>query len=46
METLNEVIDAEWLALILEAKNMGLSKESVREFLHENELKEVLIEEF
>ncbi len=29
-----EVIDEEWLALILEAKELGLSIDEVREFLN------------
>ncbi|URM32341.1 anti-repressor SinI family protein [Cytobacillus firmus] len=37
-------IDLEWLQLIMEAKNLGLQKEEVREFLHNNRAKEVLIE--
>lgn len=36
-------IDAEWMALILEAKELGLSKETILDFLHQNEVKEVLI---
>ncbi|MBT2688466.1 anti-repressor SinI family protein [Bacillus sp. ISL-47] len=35
-------IDMEWMELILEAKNLGLEKEEIREFLHKNEAKEVL----
>jgi hypothetical protein len=30
-----EVIDQEWMALILEAKELGLSVEAVRDFLAE-----------
>jgi hypothetical protein len=30
-----EVIDQEWMALILEAKELGLSVEAVRDFLTE-----------
>lgn len=37
-------IDLEWLQLIMEAKNLGLQKEEIREFLHNNRAKEVLIE--
>lgn len=36
-------VDTEWLALIAEAKELGLTQELVREFLHGNEVKEVLI---
>ncbi|MGN7177767.1 hypothetical protein BK139_14745 [Paenibacillus sp. FSL R5-0490] len=39
-----EEIDLEWLQLIMEARNLGLQKEEVREFLHNNRAKEVLIE--
>lgn len=39
-----EGIDLEWLELIMEAKNLGLQKEEIREFLHNNRAKEVLIE--
>lgn len=38
-----EEIDLEWLQLIMEAKNLGLQKEEIREFLHNNRAKEVLI---
>ncbi|WP_311315632.1 anti-repressor SinI family protein [Neobacillus niacini] len=31
-----EIIDNEWLALILEAKELGLSVEEVRDFLNGN----------
>ncbi|WP_082341334.1 anti-repressor SinI family protein [Sporosarcina globispora] len=37
-------IDLEWLQLIMEAKNLGLKKEEIREFLHNNGAREVLIE--
>lgn len=39
-----EEIDLEWLQLIMEAKNLGLQKEEIREFLHNNRAKELLIE--
>lgn len=39
-----EGIDLEWLQLIMEAKNLGLQKEEIREFLHNNRAKEALIE--
>lgn len=35
-----EIIDAEWIELILEAKNLGLSLEEVSNFLSGNMLKE------
>jgi len=31
-----DVIDQEWMALILEAKELGLSITDVREFLHQD----------
>ncbi|WP_238579279.1 anti-repressor SinI family protein [Neobacillus niacini] len=36
-------MDAEWIALILEAKELGISKESILDFLHQNEVREVLV---
>lgn len=39
-----EGIDLEWLQLIMEAKNLGLQKEEIREFLHNNKAKELLME--
>ncbi|WP_139311335.1 anti-repressor SinI family protein [Bacillus sp. MRMR6] len=39
-ETVIEGIDAEWVALILEAKELGLSMEMVREFLHESQIRD------
>lgn len=38
-------MDAEWFALILEAKKMGLSMEAVREFLNQNETSEIFVEQ-
>jgi antagonist of SinR len=38
-----EGIDVEWLQLIMEAKNLGLEKEEIRKFLHNNGAKAVLI---
>lgn len=35
-----EIIDKEWLELILEAKNLGLSLEEVSNFLNGNNQKE------
>jgi DNA-binding transcriptional MerR regulator len=35
-----EGIDAEWVALILEAKELGLSMETVREFLLQSQIRE------
>ncbi|MGX6444751.1 DNA-binding anti-repressor SinI [Neobacillus sp. K501] len=42
-EIMADGVDTEWLALISEAKELGLTQELVREFLHRNEVKEVLI---
>ncbi|MDQ1004903.1 hypothetical protein QFZ28_005443 [Neobacillus niacini] len=42
-DSLNNGIDAEWLALILEAKEAGISKETILNFLHQNEVKEVVL---
>ncbi|MEW9050940.1 MAG: anti-repressor SinI family protein [Neobacillus sp.] len=39
-ETVMEGIDAEWVALILEAKELGLSMETVREFLQQSQIRE------
>jgi antagonist of SinR len=39
-----EKLDSEWLALIIEAKNIGISKEAVRNFLHERQVKELVTE--
>lgn len=36
-------MDAEWLALIVEAKELGLSKETILDFLHQNEVTEILV---
>ncbi|EKN70020.1 hypothetical protein BABA_07386 [Neobacillus bataviensis LMG 21833] len=35
-----DVIDQEWMALILEAKDLGLSIEDVRDFLNRDNFKE------
>ena len=35
-----DVIDQEWMALILEAKDLGLSIEDVRDFLNRDSQKE------
>jgi hypothetical protein len=43
-ESIIDGMDVEWVALISEAKRIGLSKELVREFLHRNEVKETLVE--
>jgi hypothetical protein len=36
-------MDAEWLALIVEAKEIGLSKETILDFLHQNKVREALV---
>jgi hypothetical protein len=42
-EIMADGVDTEWLALIVEAKELGLTRELVREFLQRNEVKEVLV---
>jgi antagonist of SinR len=39
-----EEIDQEWLQLILEAKNIGMVKEEIREFLIQNGVKDMLMD--
>ncbi|MDQ0200613.1 anti-repressor SinI family protein [Neobacillus ginsengisoli] len=39
-----ERMDEDWVALILEAKELGITKESVRDFLKQKDVKERLIE--
>jgi hypothetical protein len=41
--SLKSGMDAEWLALILEAKELGISKEAILNFLHQNEVGEVVL---
>ncbi|MDF2788373.1 MAG: Anti-repressor SinI [Neobacillus sp.] len=36
-DSMKNGMDAEWLALILEAKELGISKETILSFLHQNE---------
>jgi DNA-binding transcriptional MerR regulator len=36
-------MDSEWITLIKEAKELGLSKENIREFLQQNEVVEYLL---
>jgi hypothetical protein len=36
-------MDAEWFALIVEAKELGLSKETILDFLHQNEISDILV---
>lgn len=38
-----EEMDREWLELMLEAKKIGIAKETVREFLNQNDLTKILI---
>ena len=47
MANTNRVVDGldlEWLALILEAKELGISKEIVRNFLDHGDVPERLVE--
>lgn len=37
-------MDLEWLELILEAKNMGITIETIRDFLSQNEVNRFSIE--
>ncbi|MFF2448509.1 anti-repressor SinI family protein [Neobacillus sp. NPDC058068] len=39
-----EEIDQEWLQLILDAKNIGMVKEEIREFLIQNGVKDILMD--
>jgi hypothetical protein len=39
-----ESLDLEWLALIFEAKELGISKETVTNFLNQNETPELSME--
>jgi DNA-binding transcriptional MerR regulator len=38
-----ESLDSEWLALIMEAKNLGISMETVRNFLEHPEFKDGIV---
>ncbi|WP_083953991.1 anti-repressor SinI family protein [Cytobacillus eiseniae] len=38
MKVRMEGIDIEWLQLILEAKNMGINKEEIKEFFTQNKV--------
>lgn len=42
-ESMMNGMDTEWLALIVEAKELGISKETILDFLHQNEVSEVLV---
>jgi hypothetical protein len=42
-DSMKNGMDAEWLALILEAKELGISKETILNFLHQNEAREVVL---
>jgi antagonist of SinR len=44
IERLIEEMDLEWMVLILEAKKLGISKETVRDFLDQNGVENCLIE--
>lgn len=39
-DSIKNGMDAEWLALILEAKELGISKETILNFLHQNEVRD------
>ncbi|MFE8697321.1 anti-repressor SinI family protein [Cytobacillus sp. FJAT-53684] len=39
-----EGIDTEWVKLMVEAKNLGIEKEKIREFLMKNSVKQMIIE--
>lgn len=43
-ENIFEVMDEEWMALILEAKDLGITKESIRDFLNQNGVQGFLVE--
>ena len=38
-----DVMDEEWMALILEAKELGITKETIRDFLNQNGVQEFLV---
>ncbi|WHY01676.1 anti-repressor SinI family protein [Neobacillus sp. DY30] len=42
-DSMKNGMDPEWLALILEAKELGISKETILNFLHKNEVREVVL---
>ncbi|CRK81910.1 Anti-repressor SinI [Neobacillus massiliamazoniensis] len=46
MKTTNGIdgLDLEWLALIIEAMELGISKETVRDYLHTSQSTECLME--
>jgi antagonist of SinR len=39
----NEGLDSEWVQLVIEAKNMGIEKDEIREFLLKNTINELSI---
>ncbi|WP_442598062.1 anti-repressor SinI family protein [Neobacillus sp. D3-1R] len=43
LDCVNE-LDKEWLQLILEAKSMGMDLNTIRDFLHVNSVKELVVE--
>jgi hypothetical protein len=43
-EQIIEGMDAEWMALIFEAREIGIAQETIREFLNQKSVKEVLFE--
>jgi hypothetical protein len=42
-DSMKNGMDAEWLALILEAKELGISKETILNFLHQDEVREAVL---
>ncbi|MEH7181295.1 anti-repressor SinI family protein [Neobacillus vireti] len=42
-DSMTNGMDAEWLELIVEAKELGLSKETILDFLHQNEVRDILV---
>jgi hypothetical protein len=39
-----EGLNLEWLALIMEAKDLGISKEAVRNFLNQREIEQQILD--
>ncbi|MEH7273983.1 anti-repressor SinI family protein [Neobacillus vireti] len=42
-DSMTNGMDSEWLELIVEAKELGLSKETILDFLHQNEVRDILV---
>ncbi|KAB2336092.1 DNA-binding anti-repressor SinI [Cytobacillus depressus] len=43
IKTQTELLDREWIQLIIKAKGMGIEKEEIRKFLLKNEVKELKV---